>query len=161
MENDFIPPSNKKNHTHDYNVVPTPPPNGPYEHDHQYNFPPHSSYLSERTIGIMINKIEVLEDLNKTSQLALTEMLLNKKDVDHILENFDHRMTRFSNELKEIKELLKSLDTKIVDHVRTDTPIVDFVTTKVGKWIIALFGLAGAAIAIEFINSFVKPLFKK
>ena len=160
MENDFIP-SSKKSSPYDYNVVPIPPPNGPYDHEHQYQYPPHSTYLSERTIGIMINKIEVLEDLNKTSQLALTEMLMNKKDVDHILENFDHRITRFSNELKDIKELLKSLDTKIADHVRTDTPIVDFVTTKVGKWIIALFGLAGAAIAIELINVLIKPLFKK
>lgn len=109
----------------------------------------------------MINKIENLEDMNRTSQIAITDMIMNKKDVNHILENFDHRMDRFSKELNEIKEMLKSLDMKVVDHVGNDTPITDFVTTKVGKWIIALFGLAGAAIAIELINVFIKPLFKK
>lgn len=153
MEDDFIPP-NKKN-PYDYNVI--PPPKGPYEHDHHYNLPPNAPYLSERTIGVLINKVENLEDVARTATQSITEMLLNKKDVEHVLDNFDARMDRFDKEMKELKEMIKSLGGKIDEHVRVDTPITDFVTTKIGKWVIAIFGIALSALILEIINR-VKPL---
>ena len=153
MKDDFIPP-NKKN-PYEYNVI--PPPNGPYEHDHHYNLPPNAPYLSERTIGVLINKVENLEDVARTATQSITEMLLNKKDVEHVLDNFDARMDRFDKEIKELKEMIKSLGGKIDEHVRVDTPIADFVTTKIGKWVIAIFGVALSALILEIINR-VKPL---
>ena len=133
----------------------------PYEYDHQFNIPMHTAHLNERTIGIMITKIENLEDATKTAQISITDMIMSKKDTDHILDNIEHRMDSLTNDIKELRDMLKTLDTKIGDHVRSDTPIADFVTTKIGKWVIAIFGIALSALLLEIINR-VKPfIFRK
>ena len=143
--------------------IPPPKPNEPYEYNHNYNISrdpqPYRLSVDHYKIGIMVNKIEVLEDSVKTAQMTLSDLLLEKRDFEHLLEKHSDRMDDLGRGIGELKDLIRSLDTKICDHVRIDTPITDFVTTKVGKWIIALFGLAGAAIAVEIINNYIKPIF--
>ena len=158
MEDNFIPPNKRGTHEYETSI---PPPKGPYDYDHHYNVPHNSPYLSERTIGIMLNKIENLEDATRTATQSITDMILARKDFDHVLDSLDHRMDRFDKEMKELKEMIKSLGGRIDDHVEKDTPITEFVTTKLGKWMIAIFGIAISALLVEIVNR-VKPfIFRK
>lgn len=125
--------------------------------DQQLNERLYSLSLNDREIGALITQVEILRDAVKTVQITVTDILLNKKDIDHSLEDITKSFVEIKHYISNFENEINKLDEKISEHIKIDKPVFELFEMWIGKRILIWLSI-GLTGVIFYFQNYIKEI---